>query len=103
MVAITEYSFSWYTLTAIMVHLALYTALYRYIREHHRELHEEFGGRRVWFSMPEQMRFLGFLFGFRYLHEHDTSLSILAFLTQIVGVVAVYLIFAQPIYYRWHS
>jgi hypothetical protein len=76
---------------------------YRHIRDRHPELHERFGGHRVWFSMPDQLRFFGFLFAFRYFQEHDTTLSILALLMQLTGVVAAYLILAQPIYYSWHS
>ena len=101
MIAVAEYAFSWYTLGAIIVYLAL--AVYRHIRDRHPELHERFGGHRVLFSMPDQLRFFGFLFGFRYFQEHDTTLSILALLMQLTGVVAAYLILAQPIYYSWHS
>ncbi len=103
MVAVTQYAFSWYTLAAIVVYFAFTVAVYRHIRDHHPELHERFGGHRVWFSMPDQLRFFGFLFGFRYLHEHDTTLSILAFLMQVAFVIATYFIFAQPIYYSWNS
>ena len=103
MIAVAEYAFSWYTLGAIIVYLALAIAVYRHIRDHHPELHERFGGHRVWFSMPDQLRFFGFLFGFRYFQEHDTTLSILALLMQFTGVIAAYLILAQPIYYSWHS
>src|ERR1043166_7511190 len=98
MVALTEYAFSWYTLSAIIVYFTLAIAVYRHIRDHHPELHQRFGGHRVWFSMPDQLRFFGFLFGFRYFHEHDTTLSILASLMCLVGVIVAYLIFAQPIY-----
>ena len=103
MVAVTEYAFSWYTLTGIVVYFALAVAVYRHIRDHHPELHERFGGHRVWFSMADQLRFFGFLWGFRYVQERDTTLSILAFVMQIAAVITAYLIFAQPIYYRWHS
>jgi hypothetical protein len=101
MVAFAEYAFSWYTLVAIGVYFAF--AVYRHIRDHHPELHERFGGHRVWFSMPDQFRFFGFLFGFRYLREHDTTLSILASLMYLLEVIAAFLILTQPIYYRWHS
>jgi hypothetical protein len=103
MIAVAEYAFSWYTLGAIIVYLALAIAVYRHIRDYHPELHERFGGHRVWFSMPDQLRFFGFLFGFRYFRERDTTLSLLAFLMQLTGVIAAYLILAQPIYYSWHS
>jgi hypothetical protein len=46
--------------------------------------------------MPDQLRFFGFLFGFRYFHEHDTTLSILASLMYLVGVIAAHLIFDRP-------
>jgi hypothetical protein len=101
--SVIEYAFSWYTLGAIIVYFALAVAVYRHIRAHHPDLHERFGGHRIWFSAPDQLRFFGFLFGFRYFEEHDTTLSILAVLMQIACVVALYLIFAQPIYYSWHS
>jgi hypothetical protein len=103
MVAVTEYAFSWYTVGAILVYFALAYAVYRHIRDHHPELHERFGGHRVWFSMPDQLRFFGFLFGFRYFHQHDTILSILASLMYLVGVIAAFFIVTQPIYYGWHS
>jgi hypothetical protein len=103
MVAVAEYAFSWYTLAAIVVYFTLAIVVYRHIRDHHPELHERFGGRRVWFSMPDQLRFFGFLFGFRYFHEHDATLSILASLMYLVGVIAAFLILTQPIYYSWHS
>ncbi len=103
MVAATEYAFSWYTLTAIVVYFGLAIAVYRHIRDHHPELHERFGGHRVWFSMPDQLRFFGFLFGFRYFYQHDTALSILASLMYVVGVIAAFLILTQAIYYRWHG
>jgi hypothetical protein len=103
MVATTQYAFSWYTFGAVAVYFVFAIAVYRHIRDHHPELHERFGGHRVWFSMPDQLRFFGFLFGFRYFHEHDTTLSILASLMYLVGVIAAYLIFAQPIYFSWHS
>ncbi|MEY2485446.1 MAG: hypothetical protein QOH39_1094 [Verrucomicrobiota bacterium] len=98
MVAFTEYAFSWYTLVAIGVYFAFAVAVYRRIRDHHPELHERFGGHRVWFSMPDQLRFFGFLFGFRYLQEHDTTLSILASLMYLLGVIATFFILTQPIY-----
>jgi hypothetical protein len=75
MVSVTEYAFSWYTIGAIVVYFALAVAAYRYIRDHHPELHERFGGHRIWFSAPDQLRFFGFLFGFHYFEEHDTTLS----------------------------
>jgi len=103
MVATAEYAFSWYTLTAIAVYVVFAVAVYRRIRDHHPDLYERFGRHRIWFSMPEQLRFFGFLFGFRYFHEHDVTLSILASLMYLVGVIAAYLIFAQPIYFHWHS
>jgi hypothetical protein len=103
MVAFTEYAFSWYTLAAIGVYFVFAIAVYRRVRDHHPELHERFGGHRVWFSMPDQLRFFGFLFGFRYLQEHDAILSILASLMYLLGVIAAFLILTQPIYYRWHS
>jgi hypothetical protein len=103
MVATTEYVFSWYTLAAMIIYLVFAVAVYRRIRDRHPELHERFGGHRVWFSMPDQLRFFGFLFGFRYLEEHDLTLSLFAFLMQLAAAVALYLAFAQPIYYQWHS
>jgi hypothetical protein len=103
MVAFTEYAFSWYTLVAIGVYFAFAIAVYRHIRDHHPDLHERFGGHRFWFSMRDQFRFFGFLFGFRYLQEHDATLSILASLMYLLGVIAAFLILTQPIYYRWHS
>jgi hypothetical protein len=75
-------------------------AVYRRIKRNHPQLHEMFGGHRVWFSMPDQLRFFGFLLGFRYLAVHDLTLSILALLMQISGILAAYLIFAQPIYFQ---
>jgi hypothetical protein len=101
--SVTEYAFSWYTLGAMLVYLACTVAVYRHIRDHHPELHERFGGHRIWFSAPDQLRFFGFLFGFRYFEEHDITLTILALLMQVTFVIAMYLIFAQPIYYSWHS
>jgi hypothetical protein len=103
MVAITEYAFSWYTLGAMVVYFVLAVAVYRRIRDHHPELYERFGRHRIWFSAPDQLRFFGFLFGCRYVQEHDTTLTILALLMQVACVVAIYLIFAQPIYWLWHS
>jgi hypothetical protein len=103
MVAVTDYAFSWYTLAAIVVYFVLAIGVYRHIRDHHPELHERFGGHRIWFSAPDQLRFFGFLFGFRYLQEHDTTLSILALLMQLTCVVAIFLIVAHPIYFSWHS
>ena len=50
--------------------------------------------------MPDQLRFFGLLLGFRYLAVHDWTLSILALLMQISGILAAYLIFAQPIYFQ---
>ncbi len=100
---VTEYAFSWYTLSAMIVYFALAVSVYRRIRDHHHELHERFGGHRVWFSASDQLRFFGFLFGFRYLEEHDATLSILALLMQAACLVTLYLVFAQPIYYSWHS
>jgi hypothetical protein len=101
--SVTEYAFSWCTLTAMLVYFAFAVAVYRRIRDHHPELHQRFGGHRIWFSAPDQIRFFGFLFGFRYLEEHDTTLTILALLMQVTCVIAIYLLFAQPIYWSWHS
>jgi len=103
MIAVTEYAFSWYTLTAIALYFAFAVAVYRRIRSHHPELYERFGRHRIWFSMPDQLRFFGFLFGFRYFHEHDVTLSIFALLMQVTFVIGAYLVFAQPIYFSWHS
>ena len=103
MVATTEYAFSWYSLASVIVYFIFAVAVYRRIRDRHPDLHERFGCHRVWFSMPDQLHFFGFLFGFRYLEEHDTVLSILALLMQVAGIVTIYLMFAQPIYYSWHS
>jgi hypothetical protein len=78
-------------------------AVYRRIRNHHPELYERFGRHRIWFCMPDQLRFFGFLFGFRYFQEHDITLSTLAVLMQLTLLIALYLVFAQPIYFSWHS
>ena len=103
MIAITEYVFSWYTLAAIVIYFVFTLAVYRRIRSHHPELYERFGRHRIWFCMPDQWRFFGFLFGFRYFQEHDTTLSILALLMQLTLLIALYLVFAQPIYFSWHT
>ena len=103
MVATTEYAFSWYTVAAIATYFVFLVAVYRRIRDHHPELHERFGGHRIWFSMPDQLRFFGFLFGFCYFAEHDATLSILALLMQATMILAFYFLLVQPVYFQWHS
>ena len=103
MLAITEYAFSWYTLVAVVVYFAFAVAVYHRIRDNHPELYERFGRHRIWFSAPDQIRFFGFLFGFRYFQEHDICLSVLALFMQVTMLITVYLLFAQPIYFSWHS
>ncbi len=78
-------------------------AVYRRIRDYHPELHERFGGRRALFCASELLRFCGFLFGLRYFRERDTTLSVLASLMVVSCVMAIFLLFTQPIRYSWHS
>jgi hypothetical protein len=98
-----EYAFSWYTLTAVVIYFAVALGVYRYIRMYHPQLHVRFGGRRIWYSASNQMRFLAFLFGFQYFRERDTTLSLLALLMQLTVLTTAYLVFAQPISFLWRS
>lgn len=101
--SVTEYSFSWWTFASLVVYVMLATAVYRRIRDYHPELHERLGGHRAMFCAPEQLRFCGFLFGLRYFREHDTTLSVLASLMIVSCIIAIFLIFTQPIHYSLHS
>jgi hypothetical protein len=103
MKAATEYAFSWYTLAAMAVYFVFAVAVYRRIRDRHPDLYERFGRHRIWFSAPDQLRFFGFLFGFRYFEEHDAILCVLALFMQVSLIVTAYLVFARPIYFQWHS
>ena len=95
-----SYSFSYITLVVV---LAYFFALYNFvsrIKKVHPELYTKLGEGRVWYSAPEQIRLFAFLFGFRYLKHNDKKLRVLALLTKLLLIAAIYCIFAMPIYFR---
>jgi len=103
MIAVAEYAFSWYTLGAIIVYLALAIAV---LPAHSRPSSRIARAIRrpsclVFYAWSAPLFWIPIRLSL--LPGDDTTLSILALLMQLTGVVAAYLILAQPIYYSWHS
>jgi hypothetical protein len=93
-------SFSWITLSVmVMYFLALYL-LIKNLKLNHSEIYEGFGGKRVWYSAPDQLRFFGFLFGFKYLKLNIPKLTANAILVKALLILGVYFIFTKPIYFH---
>lgn len=93
-------SFSWITLSIIVLYfIALYIFI-KDLKENHSDIYKGFGGNRVWYSVPDQLRFCGFLFGLRYLKLNSRKLTVKAILVKILLIVGVYFIFTKPIYFN---
>jgi hypothetical protein len=92
-------SFSWTTLGFFVGYFVILYILISHIKENHGNIYDSFGGKRVWFSALEQLKFFGFLFGLRYIKLQDNKLTLLAVSTKFILIIATYFIFTQPIYY----
>ena len=93
-----SFAFSWITLGMVVAYFVAFYQLIAHIKSSHPDLHDRFGGRRVWYSLPDQLRFFGFLFGFRYLRFDDRKLVQLSVLTKVLFFVCAYCIITMPIY-----
>lgn len=93
-------SFSWTTLGFFVGYFVILYILISHIKENHGNIYDGFGGKRVWFSALDQLKFFGFLFGLRYIKLQDNKLNLLAASTKIILIIAIYFIFTQPIYYH---
>ena len=94
-----SYSFSYITLGMTLAYFFVAYKLITRIKMIDSELYTEFGEGRVWYSAPDQYRFFGFLFKFRYLKHHDQKIKILAFSTKVLLIGALYCIFTMPIFF----
>mgnify|MGYP000374228184 CR=1 FL=1 len=91
--------FSWATLIIIFLYFVALYSFIKQIKQNHHELYESFGGKKVWYSAPSQLKFFGFLLGFRYLKINDRKLTINAALVKLLLVFSIYFIFTRPIYF----
>jgi hypothetical protein len=103
MVGAVQWSFSWWTFAAFVVALTCALLLQSRLKQSHPSIYADFRPQGRWVSSSDQLRFFGFLWTFRYFALGDIALTMLALLTQITTVIAIYLMFAQPIFYRVSS
>ncbi len=93
-------NFSWITLFFFTSYFAFLYLLVSHIKSVHLDLYESFGGKRIWFSALDQMKFFKFIFAFNYLKVGDRKLTALAISTKMILLCAVYFLFTQPIYFH---
>jgi hypothetical protein len=93
-------SFSWITFSFIVMYFISLYIFIKQLKENHAEIYESFGGKRIWYSAPDQLKFFGFLFGLKYLKLNEKKLTINAILVKLLLVVGAYFIFTRPIYFH---
>ncbi len=94
------YSFSFLTLFVIAAFFFVLSRLVSLLKSEHPEIYEGLGGKRIWYSAPDQLKFFGFLFGLRYRQLESSRLTRLAILSKLLLVVATVFIFTMPIYFQ---
>jgi hypothetical protein len=93
-------SFSWVTLAVVAIYFIALYLLIRNLKVNHSEVYEGFGGKRIWYSAANQIKFFGYLFGFKYLKLKKSILTFNALAVKFLLLLGTYFIFTQPIYFH---
>lgn len=88
-------SFGWLIVAGI--YFIYLRRLFTHIKTEHPETYEYFGGKRVWHSAPDQLKFFGWLFKQQYRSFNDPTLSKLAIITQLLLLLGVIFMFTAPL------
>jgi hypothetical protein len=92
-----SYSFSFGWLIVIAIYFFYLRRLITHIKNQHPEIYDSFGGKRVWYSAPDQIKFFGWLFKQKHNNLNDPTLSKLAIVTQLLLIIGVVFMFTAPL------
>ncbi len=95
-----SYNISIVMLLTIAVYFIYLRRLINHMKEQHEELYESHGGKRFWYSAPDQLRFFGWLFMQRHRNLEDPALSRLAITTQVLLILGVFCMVTMPLSIR---
>jgi hypothetical protein len=84
-------------LFAAAIYIVYLRRLMSHIKIEHGELYKRFGEGRFWYSMPDQLRFLKWLFLQHHREYKDPKLSKLAVITQVLLIIALITTFTMPL------
>ncbi len=88
-------SFGW--LIVVAIYFVYLRRLITHIKIQHPEIYDNFGGKRVWYSAPDQLKFFAWLFKQQHNNLNDPALSKLAIVTQLLLVIGVIFMFTAPL------
>ena len=88
-------SFGW--IIAAVFYFIFLRRLITHIKTEYPEIYDSFGGKRVWYSAPDQIKFFGWLLKQKHNSLQDPKLSKLAIITQLLGFLSVIFLFTMPL------
>ncbi len=95
-----SYNISIVMLLAIATYFVYLRRLINHIKNQHETLYDSLGGKRFWYSAPDQLRFFGWLFLQRHRTLEDSALSRLAITTQVLLILGMFCIVTMPLAIR---
>jgi hypothetical protein len=91
-----SFSFGW--LIVIDIYFFCLQRLITHIKNRHPEIYDSFfGGKRVWYSASDHIKFLGWLFKQKHNNLNDSTLSELAIVIQLLLIIGVAFMFIAPL------
>jgi len=92
-----SYNISIGFLITVVFYFVYLRFLITHIKNQHSEIYENFGGKRIWYSAPDQLKFFSWLFTQKHKNFNDSKLSKLAVTTQVLFIIAVICLFTAPL------
>jgi glucose-6-phosphate-specific signal transduction histidine kinase len=79
-------------------YFVLFNRLVNHLKKFHGAVYDDFGGKRIWYSAPDQLKFFKYLFTRQYLGLSDDTLNTQALGVKLLLILWCVLLFVVPLF-----